>query len=109
MVGKKKAKRKASKPWSKDELKLLKKLYPTGSTQEIADKTGRSPALVRQKAFCMKIKKKRIFYDWPADEIKLLKKLYPTTKDGKIAVRLGRSERSVKMKAFLLDLQKKPL
>ena len=106
MVAKKKAKGKYTNHWSKDEIELLKKFYPAGSTQEIADKTGRSPAMVRHKAFCLKIKKKRVFYDWPADEVKLLKKLYPTTKDGKIAIRLGRSERNVKVKAFLLDLQK---
>ncbi len=107
---KKKAKRKPATLWSKDEVKLLEKLYPTGLTREISDRTGRSPASVRYKAFRMGIKRKRVWQacpDWPADELKLLKKLYPTTKNREIATRLGCSMRRVRYKAFFLGLQKK--
>ena len=110
MIAKKKAKRKAAGPWSKDEIKLLKKLYPISSIQEILDKTGRSLPSVRYRAFRLGIKSNRarqILADWTADEIKLLKKLYPTTKNNEIATRLGRPVRSVRTKAFLLDLKKK--
>ena len=98
------------KQWSKEEIKLLQKLYPTGPTQEIVDKTGRSLASIRYKAFRMGIKRKRVYPaypDWPGDETKLLKKLYPTTKNREIAERLGRSMAAVRLKAFFLGLQKK--
>ena len=110
MVAKKKAKKKAAGPWSKDEIELLKKLYPAGSIKEILDKTGRSLPSVRYRAFRLGIKSKRarqVLADWTADEIKLLKKLYPTTNNNEIATRLGRPVRSVRTKAFFLDLQKK--
>ena len=109
-MAKKKAKKKAAHFWSKDEVQLLKKLYPIGLTQEIEEKTGRSPASIKYKAYLMGIKRKRVrpvYPDWSHDEIKLLKKLYPTTNNNEIALRLGRSVRTVRIKAFLLDLQKK--
>ena len=109
-MAKKKVKKKAAYFWSKDEVKLLRKLYPTGTIQEIEDKTGRSLASIRYKANLIGIKRKRDYPacpDWPPDEIKLLKKLYPTTKNGEIAKRLGRTMRNVRLKAFFLGLQKK--
>ena len=93
--------------WSKDKVELLKKLYPTASIQEIMDKTGRSRAAIRHKAFCMGIKRDKVYTDWPPNEIKLLKKLFPTTRNREMAERLGRSMKAVRMKAFFLDLEKK--
>ena len=89
--------------WSKDEIELLKKLYPKGSVQEIVDKTGRTHAAITQKAFCLGIK---VHTGWSPNEIKLLKKLFPTTENREIAERLGRSVKTVRMKAFFLDLEK---
>ena len=74
-MAKKKVKKKAAYFWSKDEVKLLRKLYPTGTIQEIEDKTGRSLASIRYKANLIGIKRKRDYPacpDWPPDEIKLL-------------------------------------
>jgi hypothetical protein len=93
--------------WSKAEVNVLKKLYPAGRTQEIADKIGRSLPSVRYKAFLMGIKRKRIRQEWPAGEIKLLKKLFPTTPNRQIADRLGRTMKAVRIKAFFLGLEKK--
>ena len=44
-----KAKKKARIAWSKDEVKLLKRLYPDGGAEEIAELTGRPSRVVRQK------------------------------------------------------------
>ena len=93
--------------WSKVEIGILKKLYPAGHTQEIADKIGRSLVSVRYKAFRMGIKRKRVRQEWPVDEVKLLKKLFPTTPNRQIADRLGRTIKEVRIKAFFLDLGKK--
>ena len=62
--------------WSKDEVKLLKKLFPRGRAREVAERTGRPLTAVKQKAYYMGIKTKERRL-WSANEIKLLKKLYP--------------------------------
>ena len=48
-----KAKKRTSIAWSKDEVKLLKKLYPRGRAGEIAERIGRPLTAVRQKAYYM--------------------------------------------------------
>lgn len=45
--------------WSKDEVKLLKKLFPNRSTQEITDQLGRSFKSVQMKASKMRLKKSK--------------------------------------------------
>jgi hypothetical protein len=52
--------RKTAPYWSKAEERLLTRLYPNTSTKVIADKVGRSPATVVQKAFRMGLKKKNM-------------------------------------------------
>ncbi len=91
--------------WSEDEVKLLKKLFPRGRAREIAEKTGRSLATVRQKAYNMGIntRERRL---WSANELKLLKKLYPTENTQSIADKLGRPLQSTKQMAYLIGLKK---
>jgi len=43
--------------WSKDDVKLLKKLFANRRTQEVADQLGRSLKSVQIKAFKMGLKK----------------------------------------------------
>ena len=43
--------------WSKDEVKLLKKLFPGRSTQKVADELGRSLKSVQMKTSKMGLKK----------------------------------------------------
>ena len=45
--------------WSKDEVNLLKKLFPNRKTQEIAEQLGRSLKSVQMKASKMGLKKAR--------------------------------------------------
>lgn len=45
--------------WSKDEVKLLKKLFPNRSTQETTDQLGRSFKSVQMKASKMGLKKSK--------------------------------------------------
>ena len=45
--------------WSKKELKLLKKLYPSRTAQEIADRLGRSVLAVRLRIVKLGLKKRK--------------------------------------------------
>jgi len=100
-----KTRKSGPRPWSKDEVKLLKRLFPRGRAREIAKRTGRSLAAVRQKAYSMGIKTRDCRL-WPVSEVKLLKKLYPSENTQSIADRLGRSRISIKQKACNIGLKK---
>ncbi len=98
-----KTKKEAWIVWSKDEVKLLKKLYPDGGAGEIAERIGRPLTAVRQKAYNMGIKTREIRF-WSAGEIRRLKRLYPSENVQSIADKLGRSYRAVAAKAHKLGL-----
>ena len=54
MVAKKKL---GAGEWSKDEVKLLKKMFRNTSTKEVAQELGRSAASVQSKATALGLKK----------------------------------------------------
>jgi len=93
--------------WSKDEVKLLKKLFPKGKAREIVNQTGRPLTAVRQKAYDMGLKTRECRL-WSADEVKLLKKLYlnQNQKFERIADILGRSVNAVQAKARNIGISK---
>ena len=100
-------KKRTSIAWSKDEVKLLKKLYPRGRAGEIAERIGRPLTAVRQKAYYMGIKMRENRL-WSAGEIRQLKRLYPSEIAQSIADELGRSYGAVTAKACKLGLTEKP-
>ena len=104
-MGKAEIKKNGWVSWLEDEVKLLKKLFPRGRAREIAERTGRPLAAVRQKAYSMGIKTREQRL-WSANEIKLLKKLYPTENTQGIADKLGRSYEAVSRKAVSIGLKK---
>lgn len=91
--------------WTKDDIKLLKKLYPHGNTKMIAEKLCRPLTAVRQKAYDIGLKTDTYRY-WPPEDLELLVKLYPDMRTEELARRLGRSPGSVKTKARQLELRK---
>jgi len=91
--------------WTKDDIKLLKQLYPRGNTKMIAEKLCRPLTAVRQKAYDMGIKTD-IYHYWTGDELEFLTRLYPDTITDELAKRFGRSAGSVKTKARQLGLKK---
>jgi len=93
--------------WTKDDIKLLRKLYPHGNTKMIAERLCRPLTAVRQKAYDIGIKTD-IYRYWMAEELKLLAKLYPNTATQELAKRLGRSPGSIKTKAREIGLRKSP-
>jgi transcriptional regulator of aromatic amino acid metabolism len=91
--------------WTKDDIRLLKKLYPQGNTKKIAERLNRPLTAVRQKAYDIGIKTD-VYQYWSKEDIKLLEKLYPNTITQELAKRLRRSAGSVKTKARQLGLRK---
>jgi len=94
-----KGKEKSWVSWSKDEVKLLKMLYPLGRAREIAEQTGRSLSMVRQKAYSMGIRP-RDLHLWTTNEVKLLKKLYKDKDIQSIADKLERSLLASHLQSF---------
>jgi len=91
--------------WTKDDIRLLKKLYPHGNTRKIAERLNRPLTAVRQKAYDMGMKT-NVYQYWSKGDIKLLEKLYPNAITQELAERLGRSAGSIKTKARQLGLRK---
>jgi len=91
--------------WTKDDIRLLKKLYPHGNIRKIAERLNRPLTAVRQKAYDIGMKTD-VYQYWSKEDIKLLKKLYPNTITQELAKRLRRSAGSVKTKARQLGLKK---
>ena len=52
-----KRKKLATGLWSKEDVKLLKKLFPNRKTQEVADQLGRTLKSIKMKASKMGLKK----------------------------------------------------
>lgn len=91
--------------WTKDDIKLLKRLYPRGKTKMIAAKLCRPLTAVRQKAYDLGMKTD-IYNYWTEYDLKLLAKLYPNTITDELVERFSRSAGSVKTKARQLGLRK---
>jgi len=98
-----KTKKKTLIAWSKDEVKLLKRLYPDGRAEEIAERTGRALTAVRKKAYYMGIKAREDRF-WSANDIRQLKRLYPSETAQSIADELGRAVGAVTGKAYRMGL-----
>ena len=98
-----KTKKNAWIAWSKDEVKLLKKLFPDGRAREIAKRTGRPLTAVKQKAYYMGIRT-REYRLWSANEVELLKKLYQDENARSIADKLERTVSAVTVKAHKLGI-----
>jgi len=91
--------------WTKDDIKLLKKLYPLGNTRMIAERLNRPLTAVRQKAYDIGMKTEGYQY-WSEETLKLLTELYPDTATEGLAERFGRSAGAIKTKARQLGLRK---
>ena len=102
-----KAKKNTQVRWSKDEVRLLKKLFPKGKAREIANQIGRSVNAVRIKAHKLGLRKPNQYPVWSKKELNVLKKLYPTQTAQKIAGKIGRPVQAVRLRIFKLGLKKK--
>jgi hypothetical protein len=91
--------------WTKDDIKLLKRLYPRGNTRKIAERLNRPLTAVRQKAYDMGMKTD-VYRYWSEVDLKMLAKLYPETAMKELVRRFSRSAGSIKTKARELGLKK---
>lgn len=91
--------------WTKDDIKLLKKLYPHGNTRMIARRLNRPLTAVRQKAYDMGMKTEGYQY-WTEEDLKLLREFYPDTATDELAGRFTRSTGAIKTKARQMGLRK---
>jgi predicted transcriptional regulator len=91
--------------WSKQELTLLKKLYPDNSTRDIANELGRTVSAVQKKAGKLGLRKSiRV---WSKRELNLLKKLYPSRMAQQIADQIGRPVQATRKRIVKLGLKKR--
>jgi len=91
--------------WSKDEIRLLKRLFPRGRARDVVEKTGRPLSAVRQKAYSMGITSGR-YRLWLASEMKVVKRLYPIKSARSIGDKLGRSRDTVRAMARSIGVRK---
>ena len=91
--------------WTKDDIRLLKRLYPKGNIKKLAERLNRPLTAVRQKAYDIGMKSD-VYNYWTKEDLQLLRKLYANTITAEIAARLKRSAGSVKTKARQLGLKK---
>ncbi len=91
--------------WTEDEIQLLKKIYPLGNTQKVAERLGRPLTAVRQKAYDLGLKTKTYNF-WSNEQVILLKKLYSTSSINILCKRFKRSAGSIRIKASQLNLKK---
>ena len=99
-----KIKKKARRAWSEDEVKLLKKLYPDGGAEEIAERIGRPLTAVQQKAYRLGLAEK--LHAWSKKDLNLLKELYPSETAQQIADEIGRSLPAIQGRIHKLGLRK---
>jgi len=103
-----KEERNLPKPWSDDEIELLKKLYAEEPTEKLAKQLGRSLPAVKRRANMLGLKTKSYLQKlWKPEDIALLKELYPECPFDEIAKRLGRTVNAVKQRAHSLGFKRK--
>ena len=100
-----KSKKNARIAWTKDEVKLLKELYPDNSARDIANELGRTVTAVRVKAYKLGLCERRNV--WSKKELNLVKRLYPSKTVQEVAEKIGKSVRATRRKILTLGLQKR--
>ncbi len=101
-----KSKRPAPRPWSEEEVKCLKHMYPTSSPEKIAKNLDhRSVASIKNKACELGLTERRV---WTAEEDNLIREYYYLGLSWReSAKRLNRSKTGVRLRARALGLQRK--
>ena len=100
-----KVKKSGRRPWSANEVRLLKKLYPNEIVHCIANKLGRSERAVYGKAHKLGLTEElRV---WSKRDLNLLKKLYPSRTAQGIADQIGRSVQATRLRIHQLGLKKR--
>lgn len=95
------------KPWSEEDIQLLRKLYPTTKNVLLRLTFGRSVKAIASRAKLLKIQKlDRYMSPWNEEMIATLKKLYANTTNEEIGKQVGMTPGAVAAKAYKLGLKK---
>jgi DNA-binding CsgD family transcriptional regulator len=105
MVNNEKGLKKEKEYWTREEIRLLKSLYSSTDTKEIARNLGRSEMAVIGKARNLWLKKNK----WNERKIKELIHLYPGLTNKELAKSFKCSINQIKGRAESLSLKKKEL
>ncbi len=98
-----------AKPWSKDELELLRKLYPYICAEDLTQRINRPFHAINKMASRLNLTKKvRKRARWLEEDMKILRKIYPTTETWKVANQFDRPISAVRRKAKEMGLKKNP-
>jgi hypothetical protein len=99
-----------STKWTKEELRLLKKLYPNTITVDIAEKLGKPLYVVAYQARKLGLKKAEGHFKWTDKQIAYLKKAFPDHRltIEEIADHLGKGIKAVRTKANQIGLRRSP-
>lgn len=93
-------------PWTKSELRRLRRMYPRTRTADIARQLRRPLSGVASKAKELGLRKPAACRQWTAREIRLMRKRYAETPAAEIAAALGRKVHEIYLKAGALNLRK---
>jgi biotin operon repressor len=97
-------------PWTPQETALLRKIYTAHSNRQIAQRLGRTAAMVEKKLSSLGLRRLEGPYIqapfWTPEEVAQLRKLHGTMSIPKIAEIMGRSRSSVSVKLKKLHLTK---
>lgn len=106
------------RPWTEQEIRQFKQLYPNSHNKDLAKKFKRSIHGIRKKAIKLGIKKdtdrgyrspRYIPPDaWTKKEVQILRRMYRTSRNQEIATKLGRTLAAVDTKIRKLGLSQTP-
>jgi transposase len=91
--------------WSKEEIQMLIELYPTMTSNKIAEKIGRSPASVKFRARVHRLKKNPS--SWSKEQIDFVKKFYREMTYAQVAEKLGKKKHCIAALIRRLKLRRK--
>jgi len=98
----------AARPWTEEDIAILREFYPTGKIDELAQQLGRTEASVKHQAYSLGIKRQS-WCDrlWSEEEVRMLRELYPNCKSTReVARKIGRPWGSVRQIASNLGISK---
>lgn len=95
----------ARRPWTEEELAVLRREFAKSRTGRLARDLGRSYSAVEKRAWKMGLSGDGC-HPWTDGELALLRERYASTPTQELAAMLGKTEQAVSTKACKLDLKK---
>ena len=84
-----------NKPWTKEEIKLLKENYPEGGVKQCLNVLNRTPGSINYKAQSLNLKVANPWNRWKKEELNLIKSLYSQDLNKLLKLLPGRSKDAI--------------